>query len=221
MNRPIDDYGVPIYEAEELESSAEKLLIAFDRQLFDSPRVTDIERVIRHFVEAGELTFDDRVEVADSPDGGFLAGRFLFSPPTIQINKRLMDCRRRRFTMAHEFAHFILHGDLTIESRDYFGDGIDDSADAISGSAELPPARHWMEWQARRYAAALLVPQPTIRTALDSARIDTESLCLNASRAERIVLLARHLGATYEVSPSVARYRLEELDLLDGIVGRE
>ena len=56
---------------------------------------------------------------------------------------------RKRFTVAHEFAHWLLH-------RDYIGDGVVDDALYRSG---LPIA---MEFEANRCAADILMPRDKV-----------------------------------------------------------
>lgn len=59
--------------------------------------------------------------------------------------------RRRRFTLAHEIAHFVLH-------RDLIGDGVVDNAMYRS------TLRSDLERQANRFAAELLMPAALVRT---------------------------------------------------------
>ncbi len=70
---------------------------------------------------------------------------------------------RRRFTMAHECAHYILH-------RDAIGDGIYDDALYRSG---LP---NKMEYEANRMAADILMPHHLISEALDNGLDSIQSL---------------------------------------------
>ena len=63
--------------------------------------------------------------------------------------------RRRRFTIAHEIAHFILHDHL-------IGDGISDDAlyrSGLSGAVEA---------QANRYAADILMPWHLVNAEIES-----------------------------------------------------
>ena len=66
---------------------------------------------------------------------------------------------RRRFTIAHEVAHFLLH-------RELIGDGITD--DALYRS-EIGSS---IEAQANRFAASVLMPWPLVREAVQSG-VDT------------------------------------------------
>lgn len=62
---------------------------------------------------------------------------------------------RRRFTVAHEIAHFVLHQDL-------IGDGIVD--DALYRSSK----GNEIERQANAYAATILMPAPLVRARFNS-----------------------------------------------------
>lgn len=91
--------------------------------------------------------------------------------------------RRRRFTLAHEIAHFLLH-------RDLLGQGIEDNEMYRSG---LPDP---IEYEANRFAAELLMPAKLVRTAYRSG-------------AKAIVPLAD----AFDVSAEAMRVRLKELRL--------
>lgn len=91
--------------------------------------------------------------------------------------------RRKRFTLAHEIGHYILH-------RDMIGDGITD--DALYRS----PLGEWYERQANRFAADTLLPRSLV---LSEWRQGNKSLYT--------------LAATFDVSQQAMRIRLEELGL--------
>ncbi|MGQ5719910.1 ImmA/IrrE family metallo-endopeptidase [Pseudochrobactrum asaccharolyticum] len=89
---------------------------------------------------------------------------------------------RKRFTIAHEIAHYILH-------RDLIGDGIIDNA--LYRDNRLGDTR---ERQANRYAATLLMPRPLVQKAWQEGVTSPE-------------LLAEH----FQVSQAVADIRWREL----------
>lgn len=70
---------------------------------------------------------------------------------------------RRRFTIAHEIAHAILHGDR-------IGDGITEDALLRSG---LPDS---IEWEANRMAADILMPRHLLKPMLDRGETDISEL---------------------------------------------
>lgn len=90
---------------------------------------------------------------------------------------------RRRFTLAHEIAHYALH-------RDRIGDGINDDKLYRSG---LPDA---LERQANQYAATILMPAPLVRQAYAQGKTTPVEL-----------------AAIFQVSPAVAEIRIKELRL--------
>ena len=101
---------------------------------------------------------------------------------TYRISLNHMDSpRRKRFTLAHEIAHYILH-------RDLIGDGITDRGLYRSRLSDT------IERQANRYAANLLMPSGLVRAAW------REGDCSVAGMAAR-----------FNVSEEAARIRLSEL----------
>jgi len=70
---------------------------------------------------------------------------------------------RRRFTIAHEIAHFVLH-------RDLIGDGITDDKLYRSGMTNK------VEAQANSFAADILMPRPQLRKDLEDPDASMEGL---------------------------------------------
>lgn len=112
-----------------------------------------IEKIIRDLGIALDKNADLHADIAGQlerlPSGGF----------KISVNKS-DSYYRKRFTMAHELGHYLLHAHL-------IGDGVDDSkayrsvpdGNFSNGSID---ARE--ETQANQFAASLLLPQGTIKT---------------------------------------------------------
>lgn len=93
---------------------------------------------------------------------------------------------RRRFTLAHEIGHYILH-------RDLIGDGVTDDAMYRSAPGVLGDR---FEQQANAFAADILMPAAQVRTAW-----------------ERGVRSATALATLFGVSAEAAKYRLAGLRL--------
>ena len=89
--------------------------------------------------------------VERTPLGGDIAGKIERRARGYHVTLNSRDsARRRRFTLAHEIAHFVLH-------RDLIGDGITDSGLYRSSLTDE------IERQANRYAADLLMPAAKVR----------------------------------------------------------
>lgn len=108
--------------------------------------------------------------------------RDLFGGFKITVNARHSETRRR-FTIAHEIAHFVLH-------RDKIGDGIID--DALYRSAKGGA----IERQANNYAASILMPAPLV-----------------GAKWRCGMTAAADLATAFEVSSAVAEIRIRELRL--------
>lgn len=91
--------------------------------------------------------------------------------------------RRRRFTLAHEIAHFVMH-------RSLIGDGITDAGMYRSSLSNA------IESQANRFAADLLMPAPLVRRAF------REGALSYAGMADR-----------FNVSMESAKIRMKDLGL--------
>ena len=79
---------------------------------------------------------------------------------------------RRRFTMAHELAHWILH-------RDLIGSGVDDTPafrSTAAGKFFNPNVRPMHETEANQMAAYLLMPSDLVRSEFAAAGGDVEAL---------------------------------------------
>lgn len=98
---------------------------------------------------------------------------------------------RRRFTIAHEVAHFVLH-------RDLIGDGIEDDALYRSGLSSA------VERQANRLAADILMPRHLIEAVIGEGRAKADDVAglarlFNVSKNAMSIQL---LGAPYESLPA-------------------
>lgn len=129
---------------------------------------------------AGEMELEVSYEVlADD-----IAGKIERLPSSgryrITVNQTHVPARRR-FTLAHEIAHFVLH-------RDLIGDGVTDSA--LYRSKLSSP----LEQQANRFAADLLMPARLVRK----------------KHREGVVAYA-DMAAAFDVSAEAMRIRMRQV----------
>lgn len=104
--------------------------------------------------------------------------------------------RRRRFTAAHELAHYLLHRDL-LDDRGKLNRHTDALFDDAAKRSSSQPFSPWHEVQANRFAAELLIPEALIREDFVKHQRDIAAL---ASR--------------YDVSRSAMEIRLRNLSLI-------
>ena len=131
----------------------------------------------------------------------------------IVVDRRIYDQRppnRYRFSLAHEFAHLILHpgvyGNMSFSTPDEWKQAMD-----RLGATDYS----WLEWHANAFAGLLLVPPDPLRANVELLRQQIASGGLNPDQldvqsADRML---RILGQTFAVSTAVIRRRIEKDEL--------
>jgi Zn-dependent peptidase ImmA (M78 family) len=100
---------------------------------------------------------------------------------------------RQRFTIAHELGHYFLHEGLE--------EHVDENFRVAWRNADSSKAINWVEIQANRFAAELLMPTSFLQSDLDALdRIDKRTVALLATK--------------YVVSPEAMKIRLSQLGIL-------
>lgn len=113
--------------------------------------ITDIPMDI--FVAALGATLVE--EKLSSSDGKIIRGK---SKTLIKINSEIQFEERKRFTIAHEVGHYLLHDKLDLEVHN-------ETANTLNwfNSAEQQAKKGIQEWEANDFASELLMPEDTIR----------------------------------------------------------
>ena len=166
----------PFLTEAEIETSAVALQCAAFGSPWRQPKPVDLEAIVfEHLSERENLIFKDDVELP--PEGGqVVLGKTQPIAGRILLNRLLKDGEpgRARFTLAHELGHWVLHRKLFLakqETLDLFTGasagnadfefvGLNDSTFPRSCRAGAV-ARE--EWQANRFAVALLIHSDVLR----------------------------------------------------------
>ena len=125
--------------------------------------------------------------VVRGPDGRATIGVNALHPPN-----------RRRFTIAHEIGHHLLHSD----SATLFVDELMVHFRDAANTAKADPR----EMEANAFAAALLMPEDWLRADLRDRKIDLSD-----------DVAVRNLATRYQVSQQALTFRLMNLNLLEGL----
>jgi Zn-dependent peptidase ImmA (M78 family) len=160
-----------------------------------------IEEIVEFGLEINIVPIPELLTVHDV-DGFLSADMTEISVDMFILEKRPA---RYRFTLAHEAAHLVLHGEVLREVRPA---SIDDWRHFVR---ELPEKdREWLEWQAHCFAGLILVPREALAAAYreavkvaDEAGLEIES---NFEIAKRYV--AAGIGRLFDVSADVIERRL-------------
>lgn len=167
-----------------IERSASELLRKLD--LFEVP--VNVEKVAEKL--NATVLYDD---LEDEVSGFLLKEKGV---ATIAVNQHHYT-NRQRFTLAHECGHLVLHADqgdrLWVDKAYFFRDANSSTGDQLA------------EIQANRFAAALLMPEELIRSALEDAAIISD---IDIFR----------LAVRFEVSEQAMTLRLISLGLIESPV---
>jgi Zn-dependent peptidase ImmA (M78 family) len=216
---------VPRLSSDDIERQAEEVIAHNAGAVLKSPTRTPILEFIELAMEKDGLLFDASQELGVTKDGGRILGAFQQNPLTIRVAASLADDDTKfRFTVAHEYGHFILHGQLTIGSDVGLERTIRDTgADFTrSGPKTLSTPRDWIEWQANHFAAAILVPRATIGCAVRKVQsrigiTSNQGRIILEHKSYSYVDLNRQIGELcmiYIVSRAAMQNRLENLGIL-------
>lgn len=147
----------------------------------------------------------------------------VFPEGTVVIERRLLssaDNGRRRFTLAHEAAHYILMRHVPLQTVTYFL--MPEESGVAGDPGELEQVLRLNEACANRLAASLLMPEPLVRRAVQrfarcgSIRYYGTGL-LDQEEKLAVAGMAWMLGVSY----SAMLNRLGELDMMVGRPFRE
>ena len=166
-----------------IEEMAEKILK--ESGCFRTP-VNVTTAINIHGIKLQEVDLDDEV-----------SGFFIIKDkaPHIGVNKNHSE-KRRRFTMAHELGHFLLHSKET----PLF---VDKTVKVLYRNLESSTGEMVKEREANAFAAALLMPRGLLKIEIDNSDI------------ESIGSITKHLAKKFNVSEKAMEHRLTNLGLLD------
>lgn len=167
----------PYLTEEAIDGAAAQLL----HRAFGGPwrdrRPVDLDELVYEYLSPREeLSYNDEAELPPE-EGEIVLGKTLPMRGQILLNRILKleaDPGRARFTLAHEIGHWVLHRRLILaqaQALDLFSDHDGVAPDyalvglnkAIFPASCAPSAVRREEWQANRFATALLVDPVVLR----------------------------------------------------------
>ena len=155
-----------------------------------------------------------------------ILGRFSIAARAIWVDRSLeVDSPRWRFTLAHELGHLVLHRSMKLASSDAAtreGDIADTDVEIDSLETQPQRPRDWIEWQANKFAASLLMPRFPLRqgtiAAMERIGIDrlTHRIFVDnqACNVEAYGKALAMVAETFRCSRQATEIRLKELDLI-------
>jgi Zn-dependent peptidase ImmA (M78 family) len=219
-----DQNGVPGLTARKIEEIAAHFLCERApgslRRAVPTPLISILDGLQRD----GFCTYAFDQDLGLTSTGERSLGRYSISRKHIDIDTSLAaDDPRFPFTCAHELAHFYLHGRVNAQALGYHESAIQDSAtELLTFRLDKARPRTILEWQANRFAAALLIPAQTLPHAVVEiqeamgitrklGRVFLDNQRQNRADYRRIL---DRLSNRFATSHHVTRLRLKETGLL-------
>lgn len=160
--------GLARLSGDAIEQKAERLLTYYNSTALTYLRSTDLKDIARFLNEKHGFIFDFTRIIGFAEDGTKILGAFNPKKKLIFVDSSLQaDITKFNFTLAHEIGHLMLHRKLTFV---YELPGEIVGADSIAFKEDNNTDADWMEWQANRFGAALLMPKPIISAKLSQAK---------------------------------------------------
>lgn len=133
------------------------------------------------------------LSLVNLPAGDEISGALIRKDDYVVIAVNpLHHIHRQRFTIAHELGHYCLHEGLE--------EHVDQNFRIAWRNADSSKAVNWLEIQANRFAAELLMPTEFLTRDIDSLRrIEKRTVAL--------------LAAAYKVSPEAMKIRLTSIGI--------
>lgn len=181
----------PWLDEAHIEARAGHLLSQAFGPSLDRSRAVDLDEVVAFLSETEQLSYNDDADLR-SDDGEIILGKTQPLKRRILLSRELKldsDHGRSRFTLAHELGHWVLHRPLFLARANelsLFGPASDDEFEFVGlnraifsdgRGRSVPPE----EWQANRFAVALLIDAGVLR-----AEFQRRFGSLFASRSERV-----------------------------------
>ncbi len=206
----------------------------FQSEVLRDPAPVDIERFVEYYlgmtmdyqylshngIYLGMTVFNDTDRVIIYEPDTRRAEYISAKARTVIIDRTLIEneksWHRYRFTLGHEGAHDIFHGEFFAYNPNQCTLSGYSTPPMIqcrvdSGAVGKRDSRMWtdqerMEYQANQLSSAILMPATAVR--LLAKKHDAESSAVHDS------MLVRDVATTFDVSPEAATYRLRGLGLV-------
>lgn len=222
--KPTDASGVPVLSASDIEIKAEELISYFDSSLLTRAISTPLIEIVRNLHENFGLISDYSLDLGLTQNGNKILGKTQLKPLGLFVDRSLVDNPRFEFVLGHELGHAVLHGEIDVKNSGYDEQELADTKqDFVTGKKLLLTARDWIEWQANRFASAVLMPRATVHSAVQEKQrkmgitrnlgkiILTEE---PYSRRDFMAVVER-IREIYSVNATNVQYRLTDLGILD------
>jgi Zn-dependent peptidase ImmA (M78 family) len=144
--------NIPYIKREEIEKKASEILTIVLGDLAKSSMPVDLNKLEKHILKKHGIKVIEKNNLGLNRNGERILARLSIVKKTIEIDKQL-DVHRRRFTLAHEIGHVLLH-------ISYMINPLSETDSSILGQLSFYQGTNKnAEVQANIFAACLLMPK--------------------------------------------------------------
>lgn len=214
-----DQNGIPFLSRREIESAAVECLWEHCPSVLAAPKATPVLDILDQLkIRTGlcakfvELGYKGAAKIV---------GRLSFRNRLLHLDFSLARDANFRFALAYEIGHWVLHRDnfdgWKSPDLDTRADAVENPVDGLFPFRQRTPEES-LEFQARTFAAGLVMPRRTFTSAfIQLGQEFGSSIESTRSNIEKMVVC---LGDTFQVSKICVCIRIKELKLLaDGVCG--
>ncbi|PWS33370.1 ImmA/IrrE family metallo-endopeptidase [Pedobacter paludis] len=212
-------FGLERLSANLIESLTRKILFDFDPILLSRYQAFPIKAFRRYLKDRFGVAVIEELSLK-LENGQDRSGYYDPATKTIYIDRELVGSERYAFVFAHEAGHFFLHDKLKM-SQTVYDETEDSPYNPSTGKHDLLNEKHWIEWQANKFAACILMPQESVMYKLLSYQYehgirnkgkiiyDNQS-CNIRDFQVYLLILSEYFGVSY----LQMEYRLSDLNIL-------
>lgn len=228
FNLSYDDNNVPLLSHVNIDDIVIDILGKYEPHLLVTPKAIDIDHFVEYYVKCDlDITYLSNnmcyLGMSIHTEGNTIKTYNLDNnsiryirpkPRTILIDARLYEVselNRRRFTLAHESGHILLHQKYyelcpkPLEDEDIVS-GVAALKSNQEISTELKTPIQWIEWQANAFAASLLMNKLAVEKLILNHGFDIRNLDI-VETIEVLYLITQ----TFVVSFEAAEIRLKNI----------
>ena len=225
---------VPILSSDEINSHAERFISEFDEKMLIHPHAIDLEAFLEFYLELdmeyeylscdnsclGMTVFNNTNKIPAFDKVNNCAKYIAAHEGTIIVDNSLVEGdqeKRLRFTLGHEAGHWIYHkaffgynpGQMTLFEMDTaYTRCRSVNNNYIYRRTENWDREKWMEWQADKFSACLLMPECSVKHLLKDVGYVGEEISLLEDVVDNI-------SCVFNVSNQAAFYRLCDLKYIN------
>lgn len=216
---PVKVEGLKKLSSKNIEKITTSILSDLDASIIQNYNKYTLESLTEYMKNKYSISFEYSQLLKRAPHDEVL-GSFNRQENRIEVDKSLSDSSRLGFVMAHEYGHAILHNEIKI-NNEHYNQFHDSEYDFTSDKHRLTNYKHWIEWQANKFATTLLMPSMNLRFHLGVfqksigisryGHIYLDEQPINRSDFKRIMI---YLTNQFNTTSTSIGYRLEELGLI-------